>query len=165
VAFTEKIKKVIRSRAVLFRLIVTILVFICIPLLAVQMFIINESAAEVDKSNQDKYCTLLENIAETFEAREGILSQTAVSGIGINSKIQKPLRSTATDYSLKEAADALENYGKEILHMDAVGIYYISKGLVIIGGYHNNLQDYCEKMEASNPEHAEKLENFLRSIY
>ena len=60
-AFAEKLKKTIKSRAFLFKLVVTIFVFICIPLLAMQILAVSEPALAKkldEKRNKDAQAVL-----------------------------------------------------------------------------------------------------------
>jgi len=175
VALADKVKKLIKSRAFLFRLIATILVFICIPLLAVQIFVVNESTDEFRKTNQDHYLTLLQGSAQTFVSREKLLSDTAWR-MSRNEDIQQPLRHSIEENPLmdKEAADAISSYSAEILHVQAAGVFYISKGYVLTNGCKYTLQEYCDKIEPvqlseqtqqdqTSVEQSLQLENFFRN--
>ena len=162
-AFAEKIKKLIRPRAFLFKLFLTILVFVCIPLLSFQILVIGQSTDEFRKTNQEYYFSTLQAGASTFAFKEQALAQTALA-ISLNTDVQKPLRHNATEYSLYEAAKAIDGYGAEILHMKSVGVYYISKGYMLTNGNKYTLRHYCENVEAAAPEAAQKMEAFFREL-
>lgn len=162
-AFAEKLKKFVKPRAFLFKLVATILVFICIPLLVMQIFVIGQSTDEFRKSNQERYFSILQTSASTFVTREDLLSQTALR-ISLNESVQKPLRHSATEYTFYEAAQALKQYGSEILHCKSVGVYYISKGFLLINGYKFTLEDYCKYVEPEKPEAAQKLQEFFTTL-
>ena len=74
-AFTEKAKKILKQRSFLFTLALTILGFICIPLLALQSFVITQSTDEFQKTNHQYYLSTLRSSASTFASREQVLSQ------------------------------------------------------------------------------------------
>lgn len=162
-SFTIKAKKLIKQRSFLFTLVLTILGFICIPLLALHTFVIGRSTDEFQQSNQEYYSSVLQACANTFASREQVLSRTALR-ISLNETIQKPLRHNATAYSLYEAAEALTEYGTEILHVESVGVYYASKGYLLINGYKYTLRDYCEKIEPADSEKALAMESFFSQL-
>lgn len=173
-ALADKVKKIIKSRAFLLKLVTTILVFICVPLLAVQIFVISETTNEFRKTNQDHYLTLLQGSAQTFSSREGLLRDTAWR-MSRNEAVQKPLRHTTAEYPLldKEAADAISSYSAEILHVKAAGVFYISKGYLLTNGCKYTLQAYCDMMEPAVQEEGQEkpprteqslqMEEFFRS--
>ena len=161
--FADKLKKLIKPRAFLLKLFLTTLVFICIPLLCLQIFVVGQSTDEFRKNNQEYYVSTLQASANTFASKEQVLSQTALR-ISLNEDVQKPLRHNATEYSLYEAAEAISGYGAEILHVEGVGVYYASKGYLLTNGYKYNLRDYCEKVEPTEPEKAQKMETFFEEL-
>ena len=170
-AFADKVKKLIKSRAFLFRLIATILVFICIPLLAIQIFFVNESTDEFHKNNHEHYLTLLQNSAQSFASREEYLFDLAWR-MSQNDDIRKPLRLTPEEYPLldKEAADALGAYGTDIPYAQIAGVFYTSKDYLLFNGVRvpygvkYTLRQFCEKVEGENVEKARELEAFFRDL-
>lgn len=162
-AFTDKVKRLIKPRAFLLQLLLTILFFICIPLLCLQIFTIGQSTDKFEKNNHEHFLSALEASANIFASKEQVLSQTALR-ISLNEDIQKPLRYNADEYSWYEAAEALTGYGAEILHVESVGVYYTSKGCLLTDGYKYKLQDYCEKIEPEDKEQAQKMEDFFSEV-
>ena len=51
-AFADKAKILIKQRAFLFKLLLTIAGFICIPMIVMQIFMIRQSTDQFQKSNQ-----------------------------------------------------------------------------------------------------------------
>lgn len=162
-AFTNKVKKLIKSRSFLFTLLLTIVGLICIPLLVLQIFVIGQSTDKFEESNHEHFLSALEESSNTFASKEQILSQTALR-ISLNENIQKPLRNNADDYSWYEAAEALTGYSKEILHVESVGVYYVSTGYLLTNGYKFKLQNYCEKIEPADLAQAQKMETFFNEV-
>ncbi len=159
-AFTEKAKRILKQRAFLFTLVLTILGFICIPLFAMQSFVISQSTDEFQKGNQAYYLSVLRNSASTFVSREEVLSQTAMR-ISLNDTIRKPLRQSNVEYALYEATQALSEYGNEILHVKNVGVYYTSEGYLLTNGCKYDLSDYCKMIEPVDDESAAQMETFF----
>lgn len=162
-AIAEKLKKIIKSRAFLFKLVLTILLFVFIPLLTMQIYLISHSTEEFRKTNQQYYFSVLQASTHTFTSRQQALSQTALR-IGMNEDIQRPLRHNATEYAWYEAAQALNGYGAEILNVEKAGVYYVSKGCLLVNGFKYTLKDYCEMIEPSDPEQAQKMEAFFKNL-
>lgn len=173
-------KKIIKSRAFLVKLIATILGFICVPLLAMQIFVINQSTDEFNRTNEDHYLTLLQGSAQNFASREQLLSDTAWR-MSRNDDIQKPLRLSDDEYPLKdmEAANAIDGYSEATLHVEAAGVFYPSEGYLLTGGFKYKLQDYCAKIESAEQseeqidpnvptwvgsEYAKQLEEFFLNL-
>lgn len=167
--FANKLKKFIKPRAFLFKLFLTIVVFVCIPLLAFQIFMIGQSTEEFRKTNQDHYLATLQAGSSTFSSAEQALSQTAFR-ISLNELVQKPLRHNADEYSLYEAAEALKRYAIENLHVRNVGVYYISQGYLLVNGFDYTygckytLADYCAKLEPDAPEKAQSIQHFFEKV-
>ena len=66
--FAEKVKKLVKSRAFLFKLLLTILVFVFIPLLGMQIFLINHSTKEFQKTNEKYYFSVPLRFVKTKSA-------------------------------------------------------------------------------------------------
>lgn len=147
-ALADKVKKLIRSRAFLLKLASTILVFICVPLLAMQIFVINKSTNEFRRNNQEHYLTLLQASAQTFASRGELLRDTAWR-MSRNEEIQNVMRYTLEENPLRdwEAANAIAGYSAEILHMKAAGVFYVSKGYLLANGFKYSLEEYCDRIE------------------
>ena len=162
-AFAEKLKKTIKSRAFLFKLVVTIFVFICIPLLAMQIFVIGRSTNEFQKNNQEHYLSVLRTSANTFITRENMLSQTALR-LGSNEDIRKPLKPPVSEYTWYEAAQALHNYSTAVPYVQTVGVYYPANGFLLAGEYKFTLSKYCNKIEPEDPQKALEMESFFKDL-
>lgn len=162
-AFTTKVKKLIKQRTFLFTLSLTILGFICVPLLAMQSFVIERSTEEFQATNQQYYVSVLQASANTFLSREQILSNTGLR-ISLNETVQKPLRHNATEYSLYEAAQALIEYSREIMYAKNAGVFYTSEGFLLTNGCKYTLRDYCEKIEPTDAAQADRMEAFFSEL-
>lgn len=162
-AFTEKAKKILKQRSFLFTLALTILGFICIPLLALQSFVITQSTDEFQKTNHQYYLSTLRSSASTFASREQVLSQTALR-ISLNDIIQKPLRHPSSEYALYEAAQEISNYGAEVLYVKNVGVYYASEGYLLTNGNKYLLTDYCDMHEPASREYSKRLRVFFEEL-
>lgn len=162
-AFTEKARKLFKQRSFLFTLVLSIVGFICIPLLALQTFTVSHSTDEFQKSNHEYYLSVLQSSASTFQSREQVLSQTALR-ISQNETVQKPLRHNASEYSLYEAAQALSGYGAEVLYVQNVGVYYASEGYLLVNGYKYLLTDYCDMHEPSSHEYSKRMRVFFEEL-
>ena len=131
---SQKVLMHIRQRSLLFKLLLTVTGFICVPLIVIQLIMVGQSVKEIQKTNQETYISVLHSSAESFCSQKDVLSQIAVR-VSLDESIWKPLRSNATDYSWYISATALKNYGNEVLCLEHTGLYYKTKGcgaLVII---------------------------------
>ena len=163
VAFADKIKKLIKSRAFLFKLVLTIFAFICIPLLAVQIFVIGRSTNAFQKNNQEYYLSVLRTSANAFTSREDMLSQMALR-LGNNEDVRKPLKPPVTEYTWYEAAQALHNYSTAVPYAQIVGVYYPTNGFLLAGEYKFTLANYCAYIEPEEPEKALRMEDFFKNL-
>lgn len=168
--FANKLKKLIKPRAFLFKLLLTIVVFVCVPLLALQIFVIGQSTEEFRKSNEEYYFSTLQDISRAFASTEEARTSTALR-ISMNELIQKPLRYNADQYSQYEAATELRRYYAENLHVKEVGVYYISEGYLLTngieylyGGCKYKLPDYCAKIEPNDPVNMQKMQAFFEEL-
>ena len=166
-AFADKAKILIKQRAFLFKLLLTIAGFICIPMIVMQIFMIGQSTDEFQKSNQEYYLSVLQTSAKSFEAQESLLNRTALQ-ISLDELIQKPLRHNATEYSQYEAVEALNSYMTTLLHVEQTGIYYVDNDYLLIngvnfitGGVKYKLVEYCTKFTSGEPVETERMAQFL----
>lgn len=161
-AFTDKLKRVIKQRAFFFKLFLSITGLICIPLIALQIFLIGRSTNEYRKSTQEMYLSVLQQNAGNFAAQEQILSKVAWR-ISMDEAVQKPLRRNSTEYSWYLAAEALNNYGTENLYVTYTGVYYASEGYVLADGIKYSLADFSRRY---SPETAyrEEMAAFFRNL-
>lgn len=162
-AFTKKLKKLIKPRAFLLKLFLTILVFVCVPLLALQIFVIGQSTEEFKKNTQEHYLSTLQASSNTFASKEQVLAQTALR-ISLNELIQKPARHNPDEWDWYMASETLSGYSAEILHGKGIGVYYTTKGYILTDEYKCTLPYYCEKMESNDPEQAKRMQTFFEEL-
>lgn len=166
-AFADKVKRLIKQHAFLFKLLLTIAGFICIPMIVMQIFMIGQSTDEFQKNNQEYYQSVLQTSAKSFKAQESLLNRTALQ-ISLDKLVQKPLRHNATEYSQYEAVEALNSYMTTLLHVEQTGIYYVDKDYLLIngvnfitGGVKCKLIEYCNKFTSGKPVETERMVHFL----
>lgn len=162
-AFAQKAKKILKQRAFLITLAATIVGFVCVPLVAMQAFIFSQSTEEFQQTNHDYYGSVLHTTANSFENREEMLYETALR-IALNETVQKPLRHNATEYTVYEAAQAINDYKNTVMFANSVGVYYVSEGYVLTDGFKYTLQEYCEKCEPEDPEAVERMKTYFTEI-
>lgn len=166
-AFADKAKKLIKQRAFLFKLLLTIAGFICIPMVVMQIFMIGQSTDEFYKNNQEYYLSVLQSSAKSFDAQESLLNRTALQ-ISLDEMVQKPLRHNATEYSQYEAVESLNSYLTTLPYVEQIGIYYVDQDYLLIngvnfitGGIKYKLLEYCTKFTSGEPVETERMAHFL----
>lgn len=159
---TDKVKKLLKQRAFFFKLLLSITGFICIPLIALQIYLIGRSTNEYKKSTQEMYLSVLQQNALNFSSQEQILSKVAWR-ISMDEAIQKPLKHNATEYSWYLASESLNHYGKENLYVSYTGIYYASKGYVLADGIKYSLEDFSRRYSL-NPDQETTLHDFFLNL-
>ena len=166
-AFADKAKKLIKQRAFLFKLLLTIAGFICIPMVVMQIFMIGQSTDEFYKNNQEYYLSVLQSSAKSFDAQESLLNRTALQ-ISLDEMVQKPLRHNATEYSQYEAVESLNSYLTTLPYVEQIGIYYVDQDYLLIngvnfitGGIKYKLLEYCTKFTTGEPVETERMAHFL----
>lgn len=159
---TEKAKKWFKPRSFLLTLVITIVGFICIPLLAMQTFVIGQSTDEFQKSNQEYYQSVLQTSATTFTSREDMLIHNSVR-ISLNEIIQKPARNHISAYSLYEIGQSLLDFGAGIPYVETVGVYYSAQGFLMANENKYTPEQYVAKLEPNNTEKAQELLSFLNN--
>ena len=160
---SQKVLMHIRQRSLLFKLLLTVTGFICVPLIVIQLIMVGQSVKEIQKTNQETYISVLHSSAESFCSQKDVLSQIAVR-VSLDESIWKPLRSNATDYSWYISATALKNYGNEVLCLEHTGLYYKTKGCVIINEVKWSFSDYCKNVITTDPVESTKLECFFAEL-
>lgn len=162
-AFVDKAKKIFKKRAFLFTLLLSIVGFICVPLIALQIILIGRSTDEFQKNNQEYYSSVLQACANSFSSQESILSKIALQ-ISLDEAVQKPLRHNATEYSLFTASEALKNYGTEVLHAQQAGVYYIVNEYMLIDGVKYTVEEFCAKYVPVDDAAAAGMHAFFRQL-
>ncbi|MBQ3216515.1 MAG: hypothetical protein IJB35_01705, partial [Oscillospiraceae bacterium] len=158
----DRVKKLLRQRAFFFKLLMSITGLICIPLIALQIYMIGRSTNEYKKSTQEMYLSVLQQYALNFSSQEQVLSKVAWR-ISMDEAVQKPLKHNATEYSWYLASESLNHYGKENLYVSYTGVYYTAKGYILADGIKNTLKDFSKRYSA-DAEQQEQLCAFFLNL-
>lgn len=149
-------KPYIKNRTFLRTMIVSIVSMICIPLLLLQVFMILQSADSLENHNADAYMSALRMNSESFESQVDLLSYNAIK-IGMDSTVSEAMHSDVSDYSLKQAADAIKNYSLGMPLSATVGVYYRTSGNLLYNGARKDIDTFCESIGVTDQKKTELL--------
>lgn len=134
-----------KNRTFLRTMIVSIVSMICIPLLLLQVVMILQSADSLENYNADVYLSALRMNSESFESQVDLLSYNAIK-IAMDSTVNQPIHLDASDYSIKQAADAIKNYGLGMPLSATVGVYYRTSGNLLYNGARKDIDTFCDSI-------------------
>ena len=121
-------------KSFLLTMIFSIIMLICIPLVAVQLWLVQQSANELKASNTDAYIAALRNNAHSYNSQMEMLDYNALK-ISADKTISKPLNPKATGYDLFLAAQVVKGYSVGLPSVEEIGFYYPGKDSFLMNGY------------------------------
>ena len=117
----RKKPRVVR-KSFLLTMIFSIIALVCIPLVAVQLWLVQQSTNELRANNTDYYVAALQSNARSLENQMEMLDYNALK-ISNDKKVKRPLDSKATGYDLFQAAQVVKNYSIGLPSVDSIGFY------------------------------------------
>lgn len=150
-------------RSFLLTMIFSMVVLLCIPLLAVQLWLVQQSAHELQESNTEAYVGALRNNAHSYATQLEMLDYNALK-ITADKAVEKPLDPKANGYDLFLAAQVIKDYEVGLPSVEEIGFYYPSKDSVLMNGYRPTKELFFANIGAVDPQCQVDLMNFLQNL-
>lgn len=153
-------KPYVKNQKYLRTMLLSIVSFICIPLILVQIYLIKQSMDKFEVSNVETYLSALKVNAESFESQTGLLSYNAIK-IGMNSTVALPAMDDCSEYSIKASADTIKGYGIGLPLSANVGVYYRSSNIYLYNGVRKDFEALCDAFGVISSEKREALQKIM----
>ncbi len=141
----ENILRMLKSKKYLIRLLITILLLICVPLLYFQIAIINESTKAFSSANTEYVFSRMRENNSSFYEQVDMLSYIGVS-ITQDNAIWRAAKQDATEYDIYQAAVALNDYNRSLPSSYTLGVYFRNTGRVVSNGTAKKLSLFCDSL-------------------
>lgn len=150
-------------KSFLLTMIVSIIVLICIPLVAVQLWLVQQSTSEISANNTQAYVAALRSNSRSWNAQMEMLDYNALK-IAADKKVSKPLEPKANGYDLFLAAQVVKGYSVGLPSVEEIGFYYPSKDSVLMNGYQPSKDLFFSNIGAIDAQVQQKLMSFLHGL-
>lgn len=141
----------------------SIIVLICIPLVAVQLWLVQQSSKEISDNNTQAYVSALRSNARSWNAQLDMLDYNALK-ISADKEVSKPLRPNATGYDLFLAAQVVKNYSIGLPSVEHIGFYYHSRNSFLMNGYQPSKELFYANIGATEEQAQRNLHVFLHGL-
>lgn len=156
------LKKLFKRNSFLLNLLISIVGFICVPLIGIQLFMIIRSSNEFDQEVTAHYQDTIKTIAGSFEDQLQSLSAAAVA-IKYNDDLMQPLLDDVAGYDLYKTAQDMTRYGSGVPFADSIGIYYPNRDMCLHSHYKYAVEGICEQYFPSDSSGGLALSEFIRN--
>ena len=152
-----------RKNAFLRNMLLSIVVLVCLPLIAIQLWLIHQTTKEYQSNNITSYLSALQANSNTYRLQTNLLSNTALR-MPQDSKIALPLQRPNHVYSQLMTVNQLADYRTSTPFVSEVAIYYRSNGYVLSSKCKYTLADFCALAAGSDSAAAAQLYGFLDTV-
>ncbi|MBE6958916.1 MAG: helix-turn-helix transcriptional regulator [Ruminococcaceae bacterium] len=150
-------------KSFLLTMIFSMVILICIPLLAVQLWLVQQSAYELQASNTEAYIGALRNNAHSYNTQLEMLDFNALK-ITSDKAVEKPLDPKANGYDLFLAAQVIKDYGVGLPSVEEIGFYYPGKDSFLMNGYQPSKDLFFDNIGAVDVQTQQDLIEFLHNL-
>ena len=155
------LQKLFKRNSFFLNLLVSIVGLICVPLIAIQLFMILRSGNEFNTELTAHYRDTLQTLASAFEDQLQDLSVAAVN-IKYNDDLMQPVTGDIAGYDLYKIAQNMTRYGACIPLTDSIGIYYPNRNMCLHSYYKYSVKNICEQYFPVDSEGNIALDTFIR---
>ena len=147
----------------LLTMVFSITALICIPLVAIQLWLIQQSTSEIRANNIESYVAALQSNARSYNSQLEMLDYNALK-ISTDKNVCKPLDSKANGYDMFRAGQVVKGYSVGLPSVEDIGFYYPSRDLVLLGGYQPDKEWFFDTVGAVEEKSQKELMNFLCTL-
>ena len=134
--------RLFRKNSFFFRMLITIVTLICVPMLAVELVMLLQFTGNY-RSSQEQHCyDVLQSSSSFLESELEILNNAALR-LGLQAEVGIPLNEQVTEYDHYAAAMAVNAYAAGIPMVERLAVYYPEKDIVLSSGYKKDLSRFC----------------------
>lgn len=152
-----------KRKSFLFTMVISIVLLICIPLIVIQLWLVQQSISEIRVNHTESYIAALQSNAHSFNSQIKLLNSNALK-ISDDLKVKKLLQDNANGYDIFLAAQAIKDYNIGLPSVEVTCVYYPSKNVVLTEGYQRTMELFYEVIGISQEAEQQKLLNFLDEL-
>jgi len=156
------LQKLFKRNSFLLNLLVSIVGLICVPLIAIQLFMIVRSSNEFNQEITAHRQDTLQTLASAFEDHLQNLSVAAVN-IKYNDDLMQPVTDDIAGYDLYKIAQNMTRYGASVPLTDSIGIYYPNRNMCLHNFYKYSVENICQQYFPAGAEGNQALSDFIRN--
>ena len=153
-------RNLLRKGSILWKMLLSTVGLICIPLIAIQIFMFVKTSNEFKSSNTKQHEYMLQTLADSFQNEVNTLNQAAIR-ISFLEVAGTPLDPQASEYEVYTAARALNDYNGVHPLTKSMGIFYPSIDSVYLNGVKKDLAFFCEHYYPPQSTGHQKLQQFI----
>lgn len=156
-------RSLFRRSSILWKMLLSIVCLICIPLISIQVFMFVQTSNEFEASNSKQQAAILQTLADSFQNELNSLARTAVR-IGFTDAAAVPLDPNASSYDIYMAAQNLSEYNNTHPLVESVGIFYLTEDRILFNTFSKNLSYFCEQFFSGKSDGNQALHRFFSNI-
>lgn len=158
--YKQVYRSLFRKSSMLRKLLLSITCLVCIPLIVIQIFMIQKSTTEFTQSQHTQTLSYLQSINASFEEHIDAFGAYSVK-IGSVEEVKLPLQADLPEYKLYVAASKIKEYDSVYPLIKYVGAYYPSTDRVICNGFCYKLSDFVSLYFPGNSVSREAFAQFF----
>ena len=143
-------------------MLLSIVGLVCLPLIAIQLWIIHQTTGEYQSSNTASYLSALHANTNTYNMQLQQLSDTALR-MCQDSALAAPLRNSRSIYTQLQTVLQINNYENSLPFISEIAIYYRPNDYVLTAKYKQTLANFCQSVTLSS-DTAAQLYGFLDTV-
>ncbi len=135
----------------LMKLLLTIGLLICTPMLIVQVFIFYSSYQTMRTQNNQYYSLRTQNLSSSFYSQLAAFREIALEiSSSTPSSVKKCASPDAPDYLKIEVSEELANYMAGVPLAENIGIYYKEQQILVDDAFYYRLGNFCQSFSGGN---------------
>lgn len=160
---SKKGRFVAKRKSFLLTMAVSIILLICIPLIAIQLWLVQQSISEIKTNYTESYVAALQSNAHSFNSQISLLNKNALK-ISDDLKVNKLLQDNASGYDVFLAAQAIKDYSIGLPSVEGTCVYYPSRNAVLTEGYWRTMELFYDLVGATEESQQRALVDFLNKL-
>lgn len=152
-----------KRKSFLLTLVVSIILLICIPLILLQLWVVQQSVDEIQTNYTESYIAALQSNAQSFNTQISLLDKNAVK-ISDDLLVNKLLQENASGYDIFLAAQAIKDYSVGLPSVEGTCVYYPSRNAVLTEGYWRTMELFYDIAGAADESQQQELVRFLDEL-
>lgn len=154
-----KLRKYLKQKNYLMRLFLTIAGFICIPLIIMQILIMERSVQGYAELNEKNIYEKLQENTDSFARQLEDLSYTAIE-VSQDSLVRKVVKEHVSKYTIYEAVLKIKEYTNDTWEL---GIWFHDNNFVLFDKVMITPQRLYERIAGENMEHQREIREFFEN--
>ena len=152
-----------KRKSFLLTMAVSIILLICIPLIAIQLWLVQQSISEIKTNYTESYVAALQSNAHSFNSQITLLNKSALK-ISDDLKVNKLLQENASGYDVFLAAQAIKDYSIGLPSVEGTCVYYPTRNAVLTEGYWRTMELFYDLTGATEEAQQQEVLDFLNNL-